>query len=641
MATKKPSKKSSSAAARATATKRASKKRAPAKRAAGRAARAGGDAVTKDAAGFPERIYAIASPHSVGGVSMFTDGLVIDAANVANFESPEALVYGAIARLQEAGFEVLGATTRTINIAGSRATYERAFTTRLEAVERETIKSGGRVEMATCFDAPDNPTFGLIDTSATTFADVLEGVAIEQPYYLQTPSAYPPSVDYWHLDVPADVSLGCNADRAHRSGVTGSGIRIAMVDTGQAAHPFFTERGYRVEPTVLGPGTADPTVDSVGHGTGESANIFATAPDITLLPVKCANAAGQLVNTTAAVAAAAALNPTIISCSWSRSIMNGPLDAAANALAAEIAAAVSAGIIVCFSASNGGWGFPAQMPDVLAVGGVFMDGDGALSASDYSSGFVSNVYPGRRVPDVSGLVGMRPKAIYIMLPQSEGTAIEVGNAGGSFPNGDETANDDGWAGFSGTSASCPQIAGVCALIKQACPGLSPAQVKDILMRTARDVTVGNSSPLTGLPGGSAAGPGPDDATGAGLVDAHRAVLLAKLRCMVGPIRPLVPFIVPRRPLLPFHTPFPPITPFIGPIITPRLPVTPLVPFAPPLVPFAPPLLPFVVPNLPFEPPPFGPGPFGPQQGTQEGLAITAEDVAALEAMILDTGESPF
>ena len=169
------------------------------------------------------------------------------------------------------------------------------------------------------------------------------------------------------------------------------------------------------------------------------------------------------------------------------------------------ASAVNAGIIVCFSASNGGWGFPAQMPEVVAVGGVFMDRDGSMRASDYASGFMSNVYAGRRVPDVSGLVGMRPKAIYIMLPLSEGAAIDVGNAGGAHPNGDETPNNDGWAAFSGTSASCPQVAGVCALIKQACPRLTPAEVKDILMRTARDVTVGSSSPLTGLPGGSPAG----------------------------------------------------------------------------------------------------------------------------------------
>jgi subtilisin family serine protease len=622
---------SKKAAARkaAPAKDRAAKKAAPVRK-SGRARAA----KPKDPGGFPKRIFGVASPHSVGGLSMFTQGLTIDSTNVGAFESDPDLVRTAVSRLQDAGFEVLYATTRTINFSGSRETYERAFSTRLVSVERQTVKSDGKLAMSTSFDCPDTQMFGLIDTAGSGFADLLEGVAIEEPYYLHALTAFPPSAKYWHLDVPGDVSLGCNADRAHRSGVTGSGIRIAMVDSGQAPHPFFTDRGYRVEPTVLGPGTSNPTADGIGHGTGESANIFATAPDITLLPVKCADASGALVNTTAAMAAAAALNPTIISCSWGSSVRVGPLSAANNALAAEIAAAVSAGIIVCFSASNGGWGFPAQMPEVLAVGGVFMERDGSMRASDYASGFQSNVYPGRRVPDVSGLVGMRPKAIYIMLPQPDGAGIENGNAGGVFPNGDETAVNDGWAAFSGTSASCPQVAGVCALIKQACPRLTPAEVKDILMRTARDVTVGSSSPLAGLPAGSPAGPGPDDATGAGMVDAHRAVLLAKLRCVTPPTPPLVP-IVPRPPLIPLI----PFVPIVPPVFNPRIPIQPVLPpIFNPTIPFLPPrlapLTPFLVPRLPF-----GPGP-GPNPGP-EGMAITAEDVAALEQMLLDSGESPF
>ena len=196
---------------------------------------------------------------------MFAQGLTIDSTNVAAFESDPELVGRAIARLQAAGFEVLYATTRTISFSGSRETYERAFSTRLVSVERETVKSGGgQVGMSSCIDCPDTEMFGFVDTANSGFADVLEGVAIEEPYYLHALTAFPPPAKYWHLDVPGDVSLGCNADRAHRGGVTGSGIRIAMVDSGQAPHPFFTERGYRVEPTVLGPGTVNPTVDGIG-----------------------------------------------------------------------------------------------------------------------------------------------------------------------------------------------------------------------------------------------------------------------------------------------------------------------------------------------------------------------------------------
>jgi subtilisin family serine protease len=201
-----------------------------------------------------------------------------------------------------------------------------------------------------------------------------------------------------------------------------------------------------------------------------------------------------------------------------------------------VAAAVASGITVIFSAGNGHAGFPAQHPDVIAAGGVFVDQDESLQASTYSSGFASTIYSNRAVPDVCGLVGMRPKAIYIMLPLEPGDAIDVSSAPGTHPDGDETATDDGWAAFSGTSAAAPQIAGVAALLKQACPGLGPAAVKEILISTARDVSAGFCNTVPGIHTGLAATAGPDVATGAGLVDAHKAALLAKVRCL-GPSGP--------------------------------------------------------------------------------------------------------
>ena len=167
-----------------------------------------------------------------------------------------------------------------------------------------------------------------------------------------------------------------------------------------------------------------------------------------------------------------------------------------------------------------------------------------------------------------GLVGMRPKAMNIMLPLPAGSAIDTGNAGGSHPaTGDETTANDGWAAFSGTSAACPQVAGVCALIKQACTHLTPPQVRDILMSTARDVTTGTNHPNFG----NAAGAGVDLATGNGLVDAHKAVLLAKVRCLRQPVVPLQPIApaLPKLPLQPF-TPAIPLQP-----IAPALPKLPL------------------------------------------------------------------
>ena len=162
-----------------------------------------------------------------------------------------------------------------------------------------------------------------------------------------------------------------------------------------------------------------------------------------------------------------------------------------------------------------------------------MGEDGSLQASNYASAFSSRIYPGREVPDVCGLVGMQPKAIYIMLPVQPGDNIDAGNAGRVFPDGDQTPADDGWAAFSGTSAAAPQLAGVAALIKQVAPNITPPLLKAVLTYTARDVVTGVSNVVPDLNAGLPAGPGPDGATGAGLVDAYTSVSTAYLATAVG------------------------------------------------------------------------------------------------------------
>jgi hypothetical protein len=472
----------------------------------------------------PAIIYANASPRSVGGVSMFEAQNRIDATTAHHFASEASRTAAALELLQQAGFDVLQVSGFTINIAAPRDVYERAFNTRLTIESRPTIKEFGREDLAEYIDCPDTELPGLIDTDQTQFREVLEGVAIEEPRYFRGPSSFPPLQPYWHLHPPGDIAAALNAERAHREGYTGRGVRIAMVDSGWFRHPYFTLRGYQAADAILGPGSANPLADEAGHGTGESANIFAVAPDVQLLPVKT-----SLANTLAAFNTAVSLRPHIITCSWGTDRPTGPLSAVDQALAVSIAAAVASGIIVIFSAGNGDFGFPGQHPDVISAGGVFMKPDETLTASNYASGFPSRIYPGRSVPDVCGLVGMLPKAVYIMLPVQPYDEVDQTLSGGTFPNGDQTANNDGWAGFSGTSAAAPQLAGVAALIKQACPRLGPFEVRDILMKTARDVLTGTCSPRPGM--GFPARAGFDQATGAGLVDAYKATLVGRFRCL--------------------------------------------------------------------------------------------------------------
>jgi subtilisin family serine protease len=468
--------------------------------------------------GLPELVYAQVSPRSVGGVSMF-EAATITQDTAAGYVSEPELASRTAAQLSAAGFQVLQVAPQTVNVAAPPGLYEAFFQTRLLAEERPVLKPGQLESTATFVECPETGLPGLIDASHSPVASLVEGVAIERPVYAHE-LPLPPRVRYWHLNVPGDLTLALNADRAHRAGLTGRGVRLAMIDSGWYRHPYFEARGYRAA-VVLGPGAADPASDEQGHGTGESANALALAPDVDFTMVKMSP-----VNSIGAFGAAAQLDPPpqVISCSWGSDVRDGPLGAADQALAAAIALAVAGGTVVVCSAGNGHFSFPGQHPDVVSAGGVFVERDGRLRASDYASGFESKVYPGRKVPDVSGAVGMLPHAAFLMLPVQPGCHIDRELGGSGYPRHDRTGVEDGWAAFSGTSAAAPQVAGVCALVRQAHPALSPDAIRDLLGRTARDVARGSNHPRMGA---HAAGNGYDLATGHGLVDAWSAVRAAR------------------------------------------------------------------------------------------------------------------
>jgi len=473
----------------------------------------------------PTKIYAEAIVRSVSGASLLRHSDSVTSENITQFYAEPQRIELAVKRLKEAGFEILDVGKALISIAAAPEVYERSFQTTLEAVERPAIKEMGEISTATLINSVDDKPFGEIDTSKSIWHDVLDGVAINEPVYYarpNTPTTDPPEKTSKYLNVPDDVAQGLNATLAHQNGITGKGVRIAMIDTGWYPHPFFKQHNYQVS-VILAPGSTAPERDDSGHGTGESANILAIAPEVELIMIKADIALeGKLanVNSVAAFKKAIEQKPDIISCSWGSDRRNAQLSPQEKLLAAAVARAVYEGIVVIFSAGNGQYGFPAQHPEAIAAGGVYkhLDGSlkGKLEASNYASSFVSPIYPGRQVPDVCGLVGQLPYGAYIRLPVPPGSQVDLGRSA----SGDGTLPADGWAIFSGTSAAAPQLAGICALLKQVNPNLSPARIKQILQQTARDVTEGYSNPNTG---GSRASPGVDLATGYGLADAYASV----------------------------------------------------------------------------------------------------------------------
>lgn len=456
---------------------------------------------------------------------------------VEQFKPDPVKAYRAITELERRGFTVTGKGELSVSVRGTRAAFEKCFGT--ELVAREVAAAGALPQARSFFAPPDAAEWAPDPTVSALIDDAYiqwPHLYFNQRFPTGVPSPLPPRVSYHHLRVPGDVALVLNAARVHRRGTTGRGVRVAMIDSGFAfgQHPFFDEMGYNWS-VVLAPGATHSERDGNGHGTGEAANVFAVAPDVTFIGVKLDNEddANQGASVLEGFQEAMRHNPQVVSVSLGydlcptdllgRRTSNSHLTTLPNslkALEAEVQAAVAAGVVVVFSAGNGHVAFPGMMPEVISAGGVFVDDKGAMEASDYASAFDSAIYAGRAVPDFCGLVGMQPGAQYILLPLEAKCEIDRVMATGT-PK-DETKQDDGWAAFSGTSAAAPQLAGVCALLLAKNPSLTPAEVKAILRRTTRDVVNGKANPASNVNVAKKAGPGADGATGAGLVDAFAA-----------------------------------------------------------------------------------------------------------------------
>jgi hypothetical protein len=488
----------------------------------------------------PPKVYSEVVVSSLSGESLLEGTSLVTSENVNRFYADPDRTQATVDRLQSAGFEVLDVGNLSISIAATPEVYEQSFRGSLEVVERPVLKELGRQATAAFINAIDESPFGQISPQHSIFQNLVAGIVINEPlYYFQSdpsrlchapsPQAIAPQTQQSYISVPEELATHLNATAAHQQGYTGKGVHVVMVDSGWYRHPFFQARKYQVE-VKLAPGSSDIAEDCSGHGTGESANLLAIAPDVRLTVVKADIAISHKtrnVNSIAALRTAAALKPDIISCSWG-SDQRSPIFSPYNRLlAATVADIVHQNIIMVFAAGNGQWGFPAQHPEVIAAGGSYLHLNGSLrgtlEASNYASSFLSPIYAGRSVPDVCGLVGQLPRGQYILLPVPPGCGIDSHLA--IQPDGTEAG--DGWAAFSGTSAAAPQVAGICALLRQLHPQLSPTDAKAILQQTARDVLGGSSNPSSS---GVAASAGPDLATGHGLIDAHAAVkaLLAQL-----------------------------------------------------------------------------------------------------------------
>ncbi len=433
--------------------------------------------------------------------------------------------------LERGGFTVLAESPLGLAVAGAPRAYEELSGGRVEMTERLMVAEEGCSRYVTHADLVGDHQPATLGVGAVrSKAAKIDGVLLDRPriYAAVFPTPVPPLVTKFHLRVPDDVATALGAQEAHRDGHFGEDVLVAMPDSGQADHPFFAAHRYTIQPTISVVPNTNPGKDPVGHGTGESANIFAIAPGAKLQAIRASNNAGDLVGAIAGFLKAKDLAPKIITNSWGG---DGPFpppgdpDPFDAAFAVEIQHAIEQGMLVVFSAGNGQFDIAPQVPGVLAAGGAFVKADLTVRASNYASGYASPWFDDVTVPTACGLVGLLPRAQYLMLPVPPGCLIDVSESQRDLPNDptkDGTTSNDGWALFSGTSAAAPQLAGAAALLLGAKPALKPHQVIEALTKTALDVTTGSCHPRFNNP----AKLGHDAATGAGLVNVSAALKFA-------------------------------------------------------------------------------------------------------------------
>lgn len=266
-----------------------------------------------------------------------------------------------------------------------------------------------------------------------------------------------------------------NALAAYNVGATGAGVGMAIIDTGIDLQSG--EFGARISPAsrdVAGNATID---DEGGHGTAvaftaagrrNGAGTHGVAFDATLIvlradrPGSCATQATDDTDSgcrfgsgdlAVGVDAALAAGARVINMSLGGATMPQSLRAA-------IGRATAAGIVVVIAAGNDGTPNPDDFAAVAENAAVARDQvivAGSIGASDAISSFSDKA--GTGAAHFLTAVGERVRAP------------------------DETDTPYLW---SGTSFAAPQITGAVALLAQAFPNLTGAQIVDLLFRTARD-----------------------------------------------------------------------------------------------------------------------------------------------------------
>ncbi len=237
-----------------------------------------------------------------------------------------------------------------------------------------------------------------------------------------------------------------------------------------------------------------------------SIGVAGTAPNVSIMPVYYG---ASTYEHAAAIDLAIDNGADILSNSW------GWVGAPSSLITAAINDAIDDGKIVLSTAGNGPdrspWtyqvGYPGGLSsstDLICVGASSPTDEHKSSSSSDGIFNWGSGYFATSVAQGDPFDGDGPD---VVAPGTWSyTTDRQGEDGYNYGTPD-LSNPDYTHNFQGTSSSCPKVAGIAALLLSANPGLNSGQVKRILKNTADDIE----------------DPGADDKTGAGRVNAWRAV----------------------------------------------------------------------------------------------------------------------
>lgn len=362
-------------------------------------------------------------------------------------------------------------------------------------LQNEKIKTGEDV-FAVCKELHQNKSVSIVEPVYARLAKVLNPLLPIQ----------------WNINNTGIVTGGVtgadmNVMGAWNMGVTGTGIRVAVIDDGvDLNHPDLQANllpGY--DATQNNSGGAP--VANNAHGTSCAGIIAAVnntigvrgvANTAQIIPIRMGIVAGGVFNTTETRIAdcfiqAVSRGADVISNSWGLNVPSQQVDQAINNAVNNGRGGL--GCVVLFAAgnNNAGIAYPASLPGVIAVG-ASSPCDTRKRSSDNPFLLAPNVQPDATGTSCDG---------ENWWGSNFGAGLDVLAPGVLIPTTDNVGADGAVAGdyntsFNGTSSACPNAAAVAALVLSANPTLSGIQVRTILEMTADKI--GGYNYQTGVAG---------------------------------------------------------------------------------------------------------------------------------------------